>query len=471
MIKTELCIIGGGAAGLSLAAGAAQLGINVLLVEADKMGGDCLNYGCVPSKSLLAIAKQYYNALKQEKLGVQITQSSLDFQKVREHIQLAIATIEPHDSVERFESLGCQVIIGTARFIDDKTLAVNDTEIKASKFIIATGSKPFIPKIKGLDQINYHTNENIFDLECLPKHLMIIGGGPIACELGQAFAMLGSQVSIIARNGLLKRDEEDCVEIIRQSMLSMNIKLYEHTEIKSTAELNDRKVIVIEHNNEQQILTGSTLLIATGRLAATKKLLLENAKVNCDAKGIIKVNTSLQTSNPSIYAMGDVIGETPFTHMASYHASLLIKHLLFRMRSKLQYDYMPWVTYTEPQLAHVGLTTKQAKSKGIPIVTTELNYSEIDRAICEGDLNGKIKVISDKKGKVLGVSIVGAQSGELISLWVMAVKEKMTLRKITDLIIPYPTLSELNKRVASKFYQEKLFSNKVRKLVQWIKRC
>ncbi len=468
MIKTDICIIGAGAAGLSLAAGASQLGVSVVVIEGHKMGGDCLNTGCVPSKALLAAAKHRWQSLHSPQFGFNIQKSSLDFYEVIAHVKQTIASIAPHDSVERFEGLGCHVLLGYAKFIDDKTVSVGEERIQAARFVIATGSSPFIPEISGLKKVPFYTNETIFDMDILPKHLLIIGGGPIACELGLAFAMLGAKVSLVVRSKMLTKDEVDCVDIVRQSMLDKGIKLYEDAQVDSVAKLSHRIVIVTKHHDKEVLVTGSHLLIAAGRTPNVLELGLENAGVVSTSKGI-SVDARLRTSNKRVCAMGDVIGQHEFTHMANYHAGIILKNCLFRLPAKANTKAMPWVTYTSPELAHVGLTTKQAMERNIAIKITEHFYLENDRAQAEGVVQGKIKIISDRKGRVLGVCIVGAQAGELLMPWILMVQGKQSLRKMTDIIVPYPTLSEINKRAAGKFFNEALFSNKVKKVVSWLK--
>lgn len=470
MIKTELCIIGAGAAGLSLAAGASQLGLKVTLIEQGKMGGDCLNTGCVPSKALLAAAKRHWQALNASELGLHVVKAQADFAKVMAHVRKAIQTIEPDDSAERFEALGCDVLVGKAQFIDSKTLQVGDKQLQAAKFIIAAGSKPALPNITGLMDVAYHTNESIFDIQRLPKHLIIIGGGPIGCELGQALAMLGAKVSIIARNRILAKEDQQAVEVVRTSLKEAGVNVYEYARLESVAELNQRLVAVFYHDGKEQILTGDKLLIATGRKANIEDLALDKAQVACHQQGV-KVNSRLQTTNPNIYAMGDVTGLHHFTHMANYHAGILLKNILFRWPAKVQSYYMPRVTYTSPELAQVGMTSAEAEQAGLKHQLVELPFSRNHRAICDGQIAGFIKLVLNRWHKVIGVTIVGAQAGELLMPWLMVVKEKRSLKKITDLIVPYPTLSEINKQVASHHLSPALFSNKVKRLVSWLKKC
>ncbi|KTD14749.1 mercuric reductase [Legionella gratiana] len=469
IMKFDLTIIGGGPGGLSLASGCAQLGLKVALLEADKMGGDCLNYGCVPSKSLLAAAKAFYHAKHGERLGIHSNELTIDFQRVMNHVHQVITNIAQHDSVQRFESLGVKVIQTEGRFLSPNTLQAGDSVIQSNYFVIATGTSPFIPSIPGLDKISYLTNETIFSLKEKPNHLIVIGGGPIGCELAQAFAMLGSDVTLLEVLNILPKDDTDCVAIVRDQLKKMNIAIYEHIkELQIKSQENCNITVSFNYQNDQLTITGSHVLVATGRQANINNLDLDKAKIKYTPKAI-EVNAHLRTSNKSIYALGDVTGAYQFTHMAEYQAGIVLRNLVFKLPSKVNYRAVPWVTYTEPELAHVGLLLNDAlKYPGTKI--TEWSFADNDRAQTECALKGKIKVITNKKGKILGVTIVGPHAGELILPWVIAVQEQKTLRTFTDVIVPYPTLSEISKRVAGAFYAPKLFSNKTRTLVRWLQK-
>ncbi|HIF0330236.1 TPA: dihydrolipoyl dehydrogenase family protein, partial [Legionella pneumophila] len=469
VINCDLAIIGGGAGGLSLASGCSQLGLKVVLVESGKMGGDCLNYGCIPSKSLLAAAKTFYYAKHATHFGVHTEAIKIDFQQVMQHVHQVIDNISEHDSIQRFESLGVQVIKQVGKFLNSNALQAGDSIIKAKRFVIATGSSPFIPPIPGLDTVSYLTNETIFDLKEQPKHLIVIGGGPIGCELAQAFAMLGSQVTLLEGLSLLPKDDPDCVAVLRTQMKSMNILIYEQIKITQINSHPDTGISVcFEFQNTQFTITASHLLIATGRRANVNLLDLEKAGVKFTSKGV-EVNKYLQTSNKKIYALGDVTGFYQFTHMASYQAGIVLRNIVFKLPAKMDYKAIPWVTYTDPELAHVGLRASDAL-KYPDTQITEWPFIDNDRAQTERTLNGKIIIITNKKARILGVTIVGPHAGELILPWIMAIREKKTLRSFTDAIVPYPTLSEISKRVAGEFYAPKLFSNKTRTFVRWLQK-
>lgn len=468
-IDCDLAIIGAGAGGLSVASVAAQLGLKVILIESGKMGGDCLNYGCVPSKSLLAAAKIGHQLHKAAAFGLTVQQFEFDFSKVMQHVHGVIKAIEKNDSVERFESLGVQVIKAAARFSGPNTLIAGELEIQARHVVIATGSSPLIPPIIGLEKTPFLTNETIFNLNEQPQHLIIIGGGPIGCELAQAFSMLGSAVTILEGVSLLPKDDADCVAILREQFLTMGIAIYEESKVQQVEyNVHDGFKVSFEKQGETLAIMGSHLLIATGRRANVNFLDLEKANIRYSAKGI-EVNPRLQTSNKKIYAIGDVIGTYQFTHVANYHAGIVLRNILFKLPVKVHYHAVPWVTYTEPEIAHVGISAEEAFKRS-DVKITQWPFSENDRAQTELSTQGKIKVFTNKKGTILGVTLIGSHAGELILPWVIAVRERRTLRHFTEVIAPYPTLSEISKRVASEFYKPTLFSNKTRWLVNWLKK-
>jgi pyruvate/2-oxoglutarate dehydrogenase complex dihydrolipoamide dehydrogenase (E3) component len=448
-LDCDIAIVGGGAGGLSLAAGAVQLGAKVVLVESGKMGGDCLNYGCVPSKALLDAAKL----------------PNIDFSDAMQRVSRAITALAEHDSVERFEHLGVQVIQAPGRFINKKTLMAGEYKIQAKRFVVATGSSPFVPPIPGLDTVLYETNETIFNLKQLPKHLIIIGGGPIGCELAEAFTMLGSKVSILEGFKLLPKDDADAVDILRTYLSEIGVDIYEGIQVKKIKAISNNNLVVqIEQEGNVLDIEGTHLLVSTGRRANVADLGLDEAGVIFSEKGI-QVDRRLRCSNKKIYAMGDVVGPFQFTHVANYHAGIVLRNILFKLPAKVNYDAVPWVTYTSLQIAHVGLLLEEAEKKP-NLVMTEVYFSDNDKAVITGKTAGKIKVITRKNGRILGVTITGRDAGELILPWVIAIREKKSLRTFTDTIVPYPTRSEISKRVAGEFYKPQIFSNKMRFFVR-----
>jgi pyruvate/2-oxoglutarate dehydrogenase complex dihydrolipoamide dehydrogenase (E3) component len=447
-MQCDVAILGAGAGGLSLAAGAVQMGARVVLVESGKMGGDCLNYGCVPSKTLLEAAH-----------------SKLSFLDAMARVHDVIEKLSHHDSVLRFEGLGVHVIQAPGKFIDKKTLAAGDRLIQAKRFVIATGSAPFVPPIPGLDGVRYETNETIFNLEKLPEHLIVIGGGPIGCELAQAFSLLGARVTILEVFKLLPKDDAGAVQVVREALVAQGIEIHERIQIKSVSVSKEgHPTVHYEQEGQAVELLGTHLLVSTGRRANVQELGLDKAGVKFSEKGI-EVDKRLRSSNKKIYGLGDVVGSFQFTHVASYHAGIVLKNILFRLPAQVDYRAVPWVTYTNPAIAHVGMLCEEAKSLPHTRVTQAF-FSGNDRAVARGNTLGQITAITDKKGRILGVTIVGLGADELILPWVIAIREKKSLRAFTDTIVPYPTLSEISKRVAGEFYKPTLFSSNIRRLVR-----
>ena len=468
MIHSDICVIGAGSAGLSVASGAAQLGLNVVLIEKDKMGGDCLNTGCVPSKSLLTAAKAAKSMQKADAFGIRTesNNSITDYNAVKNHIRTVIDRIAPHDSQERFEGLGVQVIRNSATFIDSKTLKAGDKFIRARHFVIATGSSALIPPIKGLEAIRYHTNESIFTLEALPEHLLIIGGGPIGIEMAQAHKRLGANVSLFDKGFILPKDDPEAVAILREALLNDGIMLYENTAIDSLT--TEGESIRLNHSTGHAI--GSHLLVAAGRKANVKGLGLDAANIAYDTHGI-KTDEGLRSlSNRRIWALGDVAAGPQFTHVASYHASLFIRRALFRLPAKQDYSALPWVTYTDPELAQVGITEPMAQTKGLPYRSKTWRFADNNRALAERNTKGFVKILYDKHNRVLGATIIGPGAGELIQTWGLAIQNKIPLQKIASMIAPYPSFSEINKQVAGSAFTSKLFSKRTQNLVRFLSR-
>lgn len=476
----DLCVIGAGSAGLSLVAGAAQLGYNTVLIEKDKMGGDCLNTGCVPSKALLKASKVAQGFRHSEAYGIKAQEPEVDFAAVKAHVASVIKTIEPHDSQERFEGLGATVIREAAKFIDENTVQAGEHTISAKYFVIATGARAFIPPISGIDKHKVFTNETIFDLNEKPEHLIIIGGGPIGVEMAEAHRALGCEVSIIDMGNILANDDPELVDVLRQDLSAKGIQLLENTAIQSVThdEQSAHAVTLtletngtLEKNDAIETLSGSHLLVAAGRQVNCDQLDLEKAKVDFDRKGI-KTDARLRSSQKHIFAAGDVARGPQFTHIAGYHAGIIIRNICFKMPAKVDYSALPWVTYTHTELANVGLTHQQALEKydADRIKTISWPFAENDRAQCEKHTQGLIKVTACNNGKILGAAIVGPHAGELIGIWSLAISKGMKLKDITGIIAPYPTFGEINKRVAGAWFTPSLFSDKTRKIVGWLKK-
>jgi pyruvate/2-oxoglutarate dehydrogenase complex dihydrolipoamide dehydrogenase (E3) component len=469
IITADLCVIGAGSAGLSVAAGAAQMGAHVVLIEAHQMGGDCLNTGCVPSKSLLASAKVAKIAKASGSFGVNVTGLTTDFKAVNAHVKAVIAGIAPHDSVERFTSLGCTVIKAHARFTGPREVTAGGQTIRARRFVIATGSRASIPPIPGLDGVPYFTNETIFDNTDLPGHVIIIGGGPIGCEMAQAHSRLGARVTVIDQAAILPKDDPEAVAVVRAQLVSDGVTLKEGVQISRIAGgAGPIAVWLATETGQAELIEGSHLLIAAGRRPNIEDLGLEAAGVATTPRGIT-VDARLRSSNRKIYAAGDVAGGLQFTHVANYHAGIIIRNVLFRIPAKAQPAAVPWVTYTDPELAQVGLSEADARREhGANLKVLRADFSGNDRAQAEAQTAGFLKVMVAKGGRVVGATLVGAHAGELILPWVIAIEQRLKIGAMAAVIAPYPTLSEISKRAAGSYYTPTLFSARTKAIVKFL---
>ncbi len=469
-LTPDVCVIGGGSAGLSVAAAAAAFGVPTVLVERDKMGGECLNNGCVPSKALLAAAKHAATMRSSQAFGVNATGVTVDFARVREHVQETIAAIAPTDSAERFTGLGVRVIKGHARFKDHRTVAVGDAvEIRARRFVIATGSTAAVPAIPGIDSGPYLTNETVFDLKELPQHLIIIGGGPIGLEMAQAFRRLGSAVTVLEAAVALAKDDPEAAAVVLGQLEREGVVIKTGVKIARIAHAGGCVSVTLDAGGSDETLEGTHLLVAAGRRPTTDGLDLEAAHIRHDRTGIF-VNKKLKTSNKRVYAIGDVAaGQLQFTHAANYHAGLVIRNALFRMPVRVTNKLVPWVTYTEPELAQAGLTEAQARSAGFKIRIMRWSYHDNDRAQAERATHGHIKLVTDKKGNILGATIVGAQAGELIATWSLAIAQRLNVRAFAGIVLPYPTLAEIGKRAALDYFTPSLTRPLVRRIIAWLR--
>ena len=432
------------------------------------MGGDCLNYGCVPSKALLAAGKHAHHMRHGETFGITNVEPTVDGEKVREHVRGVIAAIEPNDSVERFTGLGVHVIEAAGSFVDKRTVRAGDYEIKARRIIISTGSSPALPPIEGLPDVPHFTNETIFEKTEIPEHLIVIGGGPIGMELAQAHRRLGSKVTVLEAFTALAKDDPELTAVVIEQLKADGIDIREGIKITSLEKTDDGIRANLEVDGKAETLDGSHLLVAAGRKPNLDGLNLEAAGVKYDRRGI-EVNAKLKTSNSRVYAIGDVAGGLQFTHVANYHAGLVIRNALFRMPVKVNTDIIPWVTFTDPELAHVGLTEAEAQKRHGDIRVLRWPYGENDRAQSERATGGFVKVVTNKKGRILGASIVGAHAGELILVWALAVTKKMKIGAMTSMVVPYPTFAEVNKRVAYTYYLPSLSNPNLRKLLKFLR--
>lgn len=470
--KRDLLILGGGVGGLVTASVASQLGLKVTLIEADdRLGGDCLHYGCVPSKALLHCARLFHQQRQAAVHGLGGSlEPTVDMSAVNGYIRSVIDTLQQHDDPERFRSYGCEVVFGRGRFVGPNRVEVNGEVRQGRRIVIATGSSPFVPPIEGLEQVGYLTNESMFSLDTLPEHLAVLGGGPIGIEMAQAFRRLGSKVTVLMRGDtILPNDDLELATLLQQRLLEEGVNFLTNCDLLRVEKGSDgRRLLTLKVPSGESQLSVDELLIATGRQANTNHLDLAAAGVEENRQGIV-VDDHLRTSNRRIYACGDVCGPYRFTHMAEYQAGIVITNALFRLRKRVDYSLIPWVTYTDPELAAVGLSEQQAKEQGLEVDVLRFPFRDIDRAVVEGTTAGLTKLIV-RKGKILGASILGPNAGELLHEIVLAMKSGSSIRTISAAIHAYPTLSQIHRRTVNTYYSSKLFSPVSRQFVQWINR-
>jgi pyruvate/2-oxoglutarate dehydrogenase complex dihydrolipoamide dehydrogenase (E3) component len=462
----DIGIIGGGAASLTIASGAAQLGARVILIEKEKkLGGDCLHYGCVPSKTLIKSAHVYHQMKKSQDFGLpRVDIPPVDFKQVTKRIKSVIDTIQIHDSEERFCSLGAKVVFGHACFIDEQSVKFDKKIISADKWVIATGSSPVVPPIKGLAETPHLTNKEIFYMDNLPASMIILGAGPIGIEMAQAFNRLGTQITVIDRaDQILGKEDKDMADAVMKIMNSEGVKFIMEAAITEVKNLeNARQVTIADSTGTVRKLKSQTILVSMGRSPNIEGLGLNDIGVKYDRTGI-RVDNRLRTSHKNIYAAGDVNGGFQFTHAAGYEGGIVISNAVFRLPRKVDYTWLPWVTYTDPELASIGMNETAAKKAGLKYTLYTEDFKNNDRSLAEGEVTGKIKMLLDEKERPLGVQILGPGAGNLISEWVAVLNGKVKLSTIAAAIHPYPTIGEINKRVAGDYLSPKIFSKTIQK--------
>jgi pyruvate/2-oxoglutarate dehydrogenase complex dihydrolipoamide dehydrogenase (E3) component len=462
----DVGVIGGGAAGLTVASGSAQLGAKTLLVEREKeLGGDCLHFGCVPSKALIRTAHIYQFMKNSKAFGLpSVDLPPVKYREVTKRIQSVIDTIQKHDSEERFCSLGARVEFGTPTFIDEHAVRLNGTTYSAKNWVISTGSSPSIPPIEGLDKTPIITNKEIFSLDHLPKSMIILGAGPIASEMAQAFCRLGSKVFVVQRSAqILSKEDKDLADLVMGVLSSEGVTFHLNATVVSAKDLgSEREVIIKDVEGNTTALRAETILLAMGREATLEALGLDRIGIEFDRKGV-KVDSRMRTNHTHIYAAGDVTGAYQFTHAAGYEGGIVVSNAIFHLPRKADYTFLPWCTYTDPELASIGMNEKRAGAEGVEYSVYTEEFKNNDRSLAEGERVGKIKMILDKNEKPLGVQILGPQAGELLSEWVAVLNGKVKLSTLASAVHPYPTLGEINKKVAGTFFSPKIFSEKVRK--------
>ena len=462
----DMGVIGGGAAGLTVTAGAAQLGAKTLLIEKEKeLGGDCLHFGCVPSKTLIKTANVYYMMKNGDAFGLpQADVPLVEFKDVVKRIETVIHTIQKHDSKERFCKLGAKVEFGSPAFIDEHAVQLNGSTYSAKTWVIATGSSPGILQIEGLDKTPFITNKEIFSLDKLPKSMIILGAGPIAAEMAQAFNRLGTEVCVVQRSGqILTKEDKDMADTLMNVLHSEGVVFYLNASVIRTNDNGSEREVLLRQKDGKEIrIKAERILIAMGREPNVMGLGLEGIGVAFDKKGI-EVDARMKTTKKHIYAAGDVTGAYQFTHAAGYEGGIVLSNAIFHLPRKATYTFLPWCTYTDPELASIGMNEKAAKAAGIEYSVWIEEFKDNDRSLAEGEKVGRIKMILGKNEKPIGVQILGPHAGELINEWVAILAGKVKLSTLASAVHPYPTLGEINKRVAGTYFSPKIFSSKVQK--------
>ena len=476
-LNPEICVIGGGAGGLAAAAAAAAMGVSVVLIEKGRMGGQSLYAGSVPARALQAAAAHANAVRVGASFGVKSLRSGIDFAAVNAHVRRAIEAIAPQNAPERFKGLGVRVIAAAARFRDARSVVAGTTIVRARHFIIATGSTPVVPLIPGLADTPYLTPETVFDLADCPRHLLILGAGRTGLELGQAFRRLGSEVTMFETETPLRHEDRECAEIMLEVLGDEGVRLRSGVQIAQIRRVLARIQAVIANPAKpdsagsavEEVVEGSHILLAAGRRPNVGDLDLDAAGIRCDENRIV-VDRRLRTTNKSVYAIGDVIGRPRYAHAASYQAGLVVRNMLFRQGGAVDFRAVPRVIFTDPELAQVGLLEDEARRQAKDIRILRWPYRENDRALTAGATNGHIKVITDAKGEILGASIVGAQAGEGITAWALAISQKLNIAALAGLVVPYPTFGEVGKRAAITYFMRGLTNTPVRRIMGWLRR-
>ncbi len=469
MERFDVIVIGGGSAGLVTAAGSVGIGARPALIERDRLGGECLWTGCVPSKALLACAKLAAHAANGGQYGIDAT-VRVDFARVMQWVHGARTRIEPNDSPERFRGLGVEVVQGTARFTGPRVVDVDGRRLTARRVVVATGSRPVVPPVRGLDGVPYLTNESIFEIAERPAHLLVLGGGPIGLELAQAFVRLGSRVTVVESSAtLLSNEEPDLVQSLAARLVAEGVELHLGAKAVEASRTPRGVSLTLESVGGTRVVQGSHLLVATGRIARTETLDLASAGVAVGERGIV-VDEHLRTTADGVWACGDVVDGPRFTHVADYQARLVIRNAFFPMKAKADYAAIPWVTYTDPELAHVGLTEHDARARyGTDVRVFTRSFSDVDRAIADGETEGMVKLITRGNGTLLGGHILAAGAGDMIGEVALALKHRLGINALASLVHPYPTMPDAIRQAAEGFNKAR-FTGVPRAIARWFAR-
>jgi pyruvate/2-oxoglutarate dehydrogenase complex dihydrolipoamide dehydrogenase (E3) component len=471
--EPDICVIGGGAGGLAAAAAAAAMGVPVVLVEKGRMGGQNLS-GAVPAQALLAAAERA-NALRTgAAFGVKTVRSGIDFAAVNAHVRGAVEAVAPLMAPERFGGLGVRVVVGTARFVDAATVAVDELRIKARRFVIATGSSPVVPPIAGLSETPYLVPETAFDLPDCPRHLIVVGAGRIGLEFAQAFRRLGADVTVLEAATPLRREDPECATVVLDALDREGVRLRTGTRIVQVRRVLGRVQAVVGQSDPpgsaaEETIEGTHLLLAAGRRPNIEDLELDAARIRHSRDGIV-VDKRLRTTNKRVYAIGDVIGGPKSVHLAAHQAGLVVRNALFRQPIAVEHRAAASVAYTDPELARIGLTEQEARAAGRPIRILRWPYRENDRAAATGATTGHIKIVTGTGGQILGATIVGAQASETVALWALALGQRLPIGAMAGLIAPYPSYAEVGKRAAITYFMRGLTSARVRRIIGWLRR-
>ncbi len=466
-IRADICVIGAGSGGLTVAAAAASFGVRVVLVERGRMGGDCLNVGCVPSKALIAAARHAAVVREAARFGVDAGEPTIDYARVAAHVADTIAAIAPHDSVERFEGLGVTVLKETARFLDGSTIEAGGRRITARRFVIATGSAPAIPPIPGLEGPDILTNESVFDLSALPETLAVVGGGPIGAELGQAFRRLGTQVTILEQGRFLAREDRDLADVVRRRLAAEGVAIREGAAVEAARRDGGETALALSGG---ETVKAARVLVAAGRTPVVADLDLAVAGVDLGTDGI-RVDRRMRTTNPRIFAIGDVTGGPRFTHVSGHQASLVVRQILFRLPAAFDAARMPRATYTAPELGQVGLTAAEARARhGDRASVHDVPLAANDRARTEGETDGFLRLVADGRGRIVGAGAVAPHAGELVAMLSLALAGKVRMATLASFVAPYPTYAELAKAAAVDYYKTKLTGPTLGRIVRLIQR-
>ncbi len=468
ILTTDICVIGAGSGGLSVAAAAALMRVPVILIERNRMGGECLNTGCVPSKALIAAGKHAAAMRDAVAFGFSPVEIKPAFNRINAHIRSVIAAVAPIDSAERFQALGAKVIEGEARFIDKRTVQVGEQLVRARRFVVATGSAPAIPPIPGLRDVPFLTNESLFGLARRPQRLLVIGAGPVGMEMAQAHARLGSEVVAVSQGPVLEREDAEAARLVRLALERDGVIFRTGAVIERIDGAGEKLQAVVSGPAGRETIEATHILVAAGRMPVTDGLGLDKAGIAVTQAGIA-VNARMKTSNRRVYAIGDAVGPPQFTHRANYHAGLVIRNGLFRLPVRATDALLPRVTFTDPEIAAIGLSESEAFAMGPGVRALRWPFAENDRAQAERRTEGFIKVMVDRKGRILGVTIAGHNAGELLTPWTLAMAHGLKIGAMTGITFPYPTYSEVSKRVATAYLLPQLQRPALQRLLRFLR--